>query len=300
MSGGHNFTEGQNVVIANAAGMTDINGNHTVKNVTATTVELFTVATATTSATQPLDGTGFSAWTSGGTLKHTTIVLNNIQGEFSAGETITAPTNSRTGTVQFTAFGCKGFEQKEFGQTKGISMAGSPTFTANTSLDKTFGGVLELFGTVSTVSPTESQGSVIMDGSDANGADSGDSIILEDATESSDIIFAIGLEPPADQSDVLVGSGTTFLTDFRIGDEIQFVDDGGTTTTRIIDSISSDTKLETSIGLGTATATSKTYSRRRAKLQDAEKNIAIARLPYEVVKTLLTTDNASVSDTSFK
>ena len=139
-----------------------------------------------------------------------------------------------------------------------------------------------------------------MDGSDANGADSGDSIILEDATEPSDIVFAIGLEAPADQSDRLVGSGTTFLTDFRIGDSIQFVDDGGTTTTRIVESISSDTILETSIGLGTATATSKTYNRRRAKLQDAEKNIAISRLPYDVVKTLLTTDNASVSDTSFK
>jgi hypothetical protein len=300
MSGGHNFTEGQNVVIANAAGMTDINGNHTVKNVTATTVELFTVATATTSATEPLDGTGFSAWTSGGTLKHTTIVLNNIQGEFTPGETITAPTNSRTGTVQFDAFGCKGFEQKELGQTKGISMAGSPTFTANTSLDSTFGDVKTLTGTVSTVSPTESQGSVLMDGTDANGTDSGDSIILEDATESSDIIFAIGLEAPADQSDALIGSGTTFLTDFRIGDSIEFTDDGGTVTTRIIDSISSDTKLETSIGLGTATATSKTYNRRRAKLQDAEKNVAISRLPYDVVKTLLTTDNDSVSDTSFK
>ena len=179
-------------------------------------------------------------------------------------------------------------------------MAGSPTFTANTSLDSTFGDVKTLTGTVSTVSATESQGSVIMDGSDANGADSGDSIILEDATESSDIIFAIGLEAPADQSDALIGSGTTFLTDFRIGDEIQFIEDGGTTTTRVIDSISSDTKLETSIGLGTATATSKTYSRRRAKLQDAEKNIAISKLPYDVVKTLLTADNSSISDTSFK
>ena len=135
---------------------------------TATTVELFSVATATNSTPQPVDGTGFSAWTSGGTVKHTTIVLNNIQGEFAVGETITAPTNSRTGTVQFNAFGCKGFEQKEFGQTKGISMAGSPTYTANVSLDSTHGDVLQLIGTVSTVSPTESQGSVIMDGTDAN------------------------------------------------------------------------------------------------------------------------------------
>tara|TARA_B100000780_G_scaffold181415_1_gene127281 strand:- start:57 stop:329 length:273 start_codon:yes stop_codon:yes gene_type:complete len=40
-------------------------------------------------------------------------------------------------------------------------------------------------------------GSVLMDGTDANGADSGDLIILEDATEEpnpSNIIFSIGLE----------------------------------------------------------------------------------------------------------
>ena len=72
------------------------------------------------------------------------------------------------------------------------------------------------------------------------------------------------------------------------------------TTTRIIESISSDTKLETSVGLGTATATSKTFTRKRAKLQDAKDNIAITRIPYNVVKTLLTTDNGGVSDTSFK
>ena len=300
MSGGHTFTEGQTITIANAAGMTGINGTHVVKNPTSTTLELFEESTANTSATQPLDGTGFSPWTSGGTVVHTTIVLNNIKGEFTPGETITAPTNSRTGTVQFDAFGCQGFEQKEFSQTKGVSMPGSPTYTANVSLDKTFGSSIELSGTVSTVSATDSQGSVLMDGTDANGADSGDSIILEDATEPSNIVFSIGLEAPANLSDRLVGSGTKFQTDFRIGDSIEFVDDGGSTVTRIIDSISSDTVLETSVGLGTATATSKTYNRQRAKLQSAEKNTAITKLPYDVVKTLLTEDNSSVSDTSFK
>ena len=52
-------------------------------------------------------------------------------------------------------------------------MAGSPTYTANVSLDSTFGDVLQLIGTVSTVSPTESQGSVILDGTDANSANAG-------------------------------------------------------------------------------------------------------------------------------
>ena len=60
------------------------------------------------------------------------------------------------------------------------------------------------------------------------------------------------------------------------------------------------TRLETTVGMGTASVTSKTYTRRRAKLQDADKNIAISKLPYDVVKTLLTTDNDGVSDTSFK
>ena len=299
-SGGHQFTEGQTITIASAAGMTQINTNHTVKNPTATTFELFNVPTATNSAPTAVDGTAYTPWTSGGTAVHTVIVLNNVKGEFAAAETITAPTNSRTGVVQFNAFGCKGFEQKEFGQTKGVSMAGSPTFTANASLDSTFGAVKQFSGTVSTVSATESQGSVVLDGTDTNSANDGDTLVLEDATEPSAIVFGVGLEAPADQSDRLVGSGTTFLTDFRIGDEIQFTDDGGTSTTRIIESISSDTILETTIGLGTATATSKTYNRRRAKLQSPEKNIAISRMPYDVVKTLLTTDNDSVSDTSFK
>ena len=299
-TGGHTYTEGQSITIASVAGMTDINDTFTVKNPTATTFELFAEATASNSTPEPVDGTGFSAYTSGGTAVHDVIVLNNIQGEFSEGETITAPTNSRSGTVQFNAFGCKGFEQKEFGQIKGVSMAGSPTYTANASLDTTFGSVIELSGTVSTVNPAESQGSIIMDGSDANGADSGDTIILETATEGTSIDFGIGLENPADQADVLVGSGTKFLTDFRIGDVIEFTDDGGSVTTRIIESISSNTKLETSVGLGTATATSKTFSRKRAKLQDAKDNVAITKIPYNVVKTLLTTDNGGVSDTSFK
>ena len=48
-SAGHNFTEGQQITIASVGGMTDINTNHTVKNPTATTFELFTsAATAAT------------------------------------------------------------------------------------------------------------------------------------------------------------------------------------------------------------------------------------------------------------
>ena len=248
-SGGHSFTEGQDVIMASIGGMTEMNGTQVVKNPTATTFEVFADATATNSTPSSVDSSGFTAYTSGGTVKHTIIVLNNVKGEFTAGETITAPTNTRTGTIQFTAFGCKGFEQKEFNQTKGVSMAGSPTYTANASLDSTFGNNKTLVGTVSTVDPSVSPGSIVMDGSDANGTDSDDSIILEDATEGTSIDFGIGLEDPADQANVLVGSGTKFLTDFRIGDSIQFLENNGSTVTRIVKSISSNARLETTVGM---------------------------------------------------
>ncbi len=59
-SGGHNLTEGQQITIANVVGMTDINTNHTVKNPTATTFELFTASAATGTPTA-VDGTGYTA-----------------------------------------------------------------------------------------------------------------------------------------------------------------------------------------------------------------------------------------------
>ena len=307
MSSGHNFTDGQQVEISGVGGMTELNTNDggsssifTVHNATDTTFELFTKQTAATTVVEPLDGTSFSAFTSGGDVKHTTIVLNDIQGEFVGGETITAPTNSRTGTVQFDSIGCKGFEIKDFGQTKGISMAGSPTYTANTSLDSTFGDNKTLSGLITTVNPDLSPGSIILDGTDANSADAGDSIILEDGTETGDLVNAIGLENPIDQADVLVGSGTKFTSELKIGDQINFIDDTGSSVTRIVQNIESNTRLQTVRDLGTAVATSRELVRQRAKIQDATTNTAIFRLPYDVVKTLLTTDNDSLSDTSFK
>ena len=300
MSGGHNFTDGQQVTISSVSGMTDINSTFTVHNATATTFELFTAQTAATTVVEPVDGTGFSAYTSGGTVVHTTIVLNDLQGEFVGGETITAPTNSRTGTVQFDSLGCKGFEEKDFGQTKGISMAGSPTYTSNVSLDSVFGENTTLSGVVTTVNPSTSFGSIVLDGTDATGADSEDSIILEDETETGDLVVAIGLENPADQDDVLVGSGTKFLTELKIGDQINFIDDGGSSVTRIVQNIESNTRLQTVRDLSTATATSRELVRQRTKIQDSITNTSIFRLPYEVVKTLLTGDNSGLSDTSFK
>ena len=255
-SGGHNFTEGQQIVIAGVSGITDINTTHTVKDPTATTFKLFTAQTAATTTPAAVDGSGYSSFSgSGGTAKHTTIVLNNVQGEFVGGETVTAPTNSRTGTVQFDSLGCKSFQQKEFNQTKGISMAGSPTYTANVSLGSDFAEHKTLTGSITC----------------ANGATA------------------------------VTGSGTRFKSELRIGDSITWTDNANTTVIRIVESIISNTSLELTAAVGGSdVTTSAPFVRRRGQLQNASKNTAIFKLPYEIVKTLLTTDNSSLSDTSFK
>ena len=300
-SGGHNFTEGQIIKISSVSGMTDVNNSFfTVKNPSATTFELFSESTTTIQNPSAVDGTAFSTYTSGGSAEHTIIVLSNVKGEFVEGETCTGGSSSSTAVLQFDSYGCKGFETKEFSQTKGISMAGSPVYTSNIDLTETFGDVKELSGTISTVDPDASPGSIIMDGSDANGTDSGDSIILEDATETGDAVTAIGLEDPIDQADVIVGSATRFLSELKLGDQITFEDDSNTTVTKIVQSIHSNTRLETATGLGTTSATSKIFKRQRTKMQSPENDRLLFKLPYDVIKTLLTADNDEISDTSFQ
>ena len=77
------------------------------------------------------------------------VVLSNVKGTFSDGETITAPTNSRTGTIQYSALGAKGFQQKEFNQTKGISQTSSlENYTADVDLTATYGSQKTMTGSI--------------------------------------------------------------------------------------------------------------------------------------------------------
>ena len=307
-SGGHNFKEGQIIEIASVVGMTDVNSSFfTVKNPSATTFELFNNSSSNTQAPIAIDGTSFSAYTSGGTASHTIVVLSNVKREFIEGETCTGSSSSNTAIVQFNSYGCQGFEQKAFNQTKGVSSTSSPVFTANVDLTSTFGEVKTLSGVISTVDPDSSSGSIIMNAHQVSADDDplvidsqNDSIILEDATETGDAVTAIGLENPATSADKIIGSNTRFLSELKVGDQISFVDDSNTTVTRIVQSIISNSELETSIGLGTTTVTSKPFDRARTKFQSAENDKALFKMPYDVVKTLLTDDNNSISDTSFK
>ena len=225
-SGGHAFKEGQQVTISGVSGITDINATWTCKNPTSTTFELFQAATASIgdAGTQPatVDGSGYSSFSgSGGVAKHDVVVLSNVKGTFTDGEAITAPTNSRTGTVQYSAYRAKGFEQKEFNQTKGVSMAGSPTFTADVDLTATYGSQKTLTGAIT---------------------------IANSATAMS-------------------GFGTRFTTELRVGDEITYKNNAGTTQTKIVESIASDTSLELTAANSGLTDMGQSLVRKRTKIQ---------------------------------
>jgi hypothetical protein len=96
----------------------------------------------------------------------------------------------------------------------------------------------------------------------------------------------------------VTGINTNFTTELRIGDSISFTNNSGNTETKLVEAIISNTSL--TLSTVTAAASTKTIAtRRRAKLQDANKNISIFKLPYNNIKTLKTASNSNITDTSF-
>ena len=99
----------------------------------------------------------------------------------------------------------------------------------------------------------------------------------------------------------VTGFGTLFNSELKIGDEITFTTDGGTSLTRLVEAIISDTSLTLSVAVGGSDVSTKTIAtRNRGKLQDSNKNISIFKLPNDAVKTLKTTANNGITDTNFK
>ena len=97
----------------------------------------------------------------------------------------------------------------------------------------------------------------------------------------------------------VTGFGTRFTTELKMSDSISFINDSGNTETKIIEAIINDNSLTLSDNAA-ANSTKTIVTRRRAKLQDANKNISIFKLPYDNIKTLKTTSNSNITDTSFK
>ena len=80
----------------------------------------------------------------------------------------------------------------------------------------------------------------------------------------------------ANSGTTITGSGTKFNTELVIGDQITFIDNAGSTITKIVESISSDTVLEISAAVGgSGVATSKVATRNRTAINSPDKNTAI-------------------------
>ena len=250
----HNFREGQQVTISSIGGWaidstaSDSTARvYTVRNPSANTFELYST-NGTTAVNVTTGGTG-------GTAEHGLVVLTNVQGAFSANETITGGTSSNTAVIQGDAAGWKGARHFEFSAVKQIGQPGTPTYTADTALSATYGENATLTGNLSIAS-------------------SGSAVI---------------------------GSGTRFTTELKVGDSITFDNTTGASLTRTVEAILSDTSLTLGEAITDATAVSSALAiRRRAKLQDANKNVAIFQMGYDAIKTLKTTSNSGLSDTNFK
>ena len=244
------FKEGQQVTITGVGGMTELNNNvFTVRNPTASNFELFD-----TDGTTAINSGSFTTYTSGGAAAHAVVIVSNVQGTFAAGETITGGTSSNTAVIQADAVGFKGVTSHDITAVKQLSMAGSPTFTADTALDATNGDNSTLTGTLSV----------------------------------------------ANSGTAVTGFNTRFTDELVVGDSISFTTDGGTSLTRLVEAIISNSSITLSAAVGGSDVSTKTIAqRRRTKIQSPEKNVSIFKLPYENIKTLKTTANSNASDTTY-
>ena len=98
---------------------------------------------------------------------------------------------------------------------------------------------------------------------------------------------------------IVIGSGTRFTTELKVGDEIVFGDTAGTSITKTVDAIISDTSLELDSAIGGTAVSSSIAIRRRAKLQESNKNVSVFKM-YDAIKTLKTSSNSGLTDTNFK
>ena len=251
----HTLKDGQQVTIHGTS-------NFTIDSTTVSEDTVFTVRNPTTNTFELYDGTlgttsqNVTAYVSGAVASHGVVVLSNVQGNFNNNETITGGTSLSTAVTQRAILGAKGASQRAFHEVKQISMAGSPTYTADTAISTTaLGDIVDLTGTISV----------------------------------------------ANSGTTVSGFGSLFQTEVRIGDKISFTTNAGTALTRVIESIESDSTLEVTTAAGGSDVTTKApVKRQRTKIQGSENNISIFQLPYIAIKTLKTTANSNITDTSFK
>ena len=104
----------------------------------------------------------------------------------------------------------------------------------------------------------------------------------------------------ANSDATVLGKGTTFITDLKIGDQITFSNNAGGTVTGTVKYIDSNNSLELTANVGGSDVTTAgIVTKQRAKLQNPENNISLFKLPYSTAKTLKTTANSGLTDTNF-
>src|SRR6056300_1700404 len=144
----HGIKDGQQVHLTGGTWQIDSSATndatvYTARNTTANTFELYE-----SDGTTVVNVTSFSA---APTLEHTTIVVSNVEGTFSAGEVVTGQTSNSSLTLQSDALGFKAVRTRDITAVKQIGMAGSPTYTADTDLTSTYGTNTTIIGNVSIV-----------------------------------------------------------------------------------------------------------------------------------------------------
>ena len=136
LTANHGLVDGQQINVSggsfqiNSTAYTE--GTYCVRNATTNTFELFS-----SDGTTSQNVTSFSSSTT--TLTHGVVVVSNVQGEFSAGETIVGQTSNNSATIQADTIGRKGVLSRDISAVKQIGMAGSPTYTADADLTNTYG-----------------------------------------------------------------------------------------------------------------------------------------------------------------
>ena len=95
----------------------------------------------------------------------------------------------------------------------------------------------------------------------------------------------------------VTGFNTRFTDELKMSDSVSFTNDAGTTETKLVEVIINNNSLLFTATSGASTKTIAT--RRRAKLNDSNKNTSIFKLPYKTIKTLKTTANSGLTDTNF-
>src|SRR6056300_1298771 len=142
----HGIKDGQQVHLTGGTWQIDSSATsdstaYTARNTTANTFELYE-----SDGTTVVNVTSFSA---APTLEHTTIVVSNVEGTFSAGEVVTGQTSNSSLTLQSDALGFKAVRTRDISAVKQIGMAGSPTYTADADLTSTYGSNTIITGNVS-------------------------------------------------------------------------------------------------------------------------------------------------------